>query len=167
MATRKTAKKTKPKTTAKKKAVKKKATAAKKKVAVKKKTAVTREAALRRMLFLKRDEILKETQQEIAKYIKGENRQLVETALDDGDWSVIDLSEDVNLRKLSAHKDTLRKIEESIRKLNEKTYGTCEDCGEKINPERLKVLPFAIRCRDCQEEKEELEAAEREELKFF
>jgi DnaK suppressor protein len=168
MATRKTAKKTKAKAAKKKSAaVKKKAPAAKKRSTGRKKATVPKEEILRRMLLQKRDEILKETQAEIAKYIKGENRQLVETALDGGDWSVIDLSEDINLRKLSTNRDTLVKIEESIRKLRENTYGVCEDCGERINPERLKVLPFAIRCRDCQESKEELEAAEREEHRFF
>ena len=36
--------------------------------------------------------------------------------------------------------------------------------GEKIHSERLKILPFAIYCRDCQEKREELEAAERVRL---
>jgi DnaK suppressor protein len=121
------------------------------------------ENELRRLLVRKRDEIHKEAREEISKYIKGENRQLVETALDGGDWSVIDLSEDINLRKLGAHHETLVKIDESMRKLNEGTYGVCEDCEEEINSERLKIIPFAIRCRDCQEAKEELEAAGREE----
>jgi DnaK suppressor protein len=44
----------------------------------------------------------------------------------------------------------------------EKTYGMCEDCNEEINTERLRVMPFAIRCRDCQEIREEAEAVERE-----
>jgi DnaK suppressor protein len=48
--------------------------------------------------------------------------------------------------------------------LREGTYGTCEDCGEEINTERLKVLPFAIYCRDCQEKREEIEKIETEEL---
>lgn len=121
-----------------------------------------REEALRKQLLEKRKEILGETQVEIAKYIKGENRQLVETALDDGDWSVVDLSEDINLRKLSTHRDTLVKIDEALRKLAENTYGTCEDCGDEISAERLRVMPFAIRCRDCQEIREELESAEKE-----
>lgn len=119
--------------------------------------------ALRKHLLRKRDEILSEAREEISKYIKGENRQLVETALDDGDWSVIDLSEDINLRKLGTHHETLVKIDESLRKLKEGTYGICEDCEEEINPERLRIVPFAVRCRDCQETQEEREATEREE----
>jgi DnaK suppressor protein len=121
-----------------------------------------RKLELRRELIRRREEILKEAKTEIAKYIKGENRQLVETALDDGDWSVVDLSEDINLRKLSAHQATLKHIDAALRKLDEGTYGVCEECGDEINIERLKVLPFAVYCRDCQEKREIMEALERE-----
>jgi DnaK suppressor protein len=137
--------------------------AARKTSAPKDEGARSNERELKRLLVHKRDEILKEAREEISKYIKGENRQLVETALDAGDWSVIDPSQDINLRKLSNHHETLANIDDSMRKLNEGTYGICEDCEEEINPERLKIIPFAIRCRDCQEAKEELEAAGREE----
>jgi len=122
-----------------------------------------RKVALRRSLVQKREEIVKEAKNEISKYIKGEARQLVDTALDNGDWSVIDLSEDISLRQLSTHRENLLKIDEAIRKINEGTYGICEDCGEEISEARLKVLPFATHCRDCQEIREQLEVVERKE----
>ena len=122
-----------------------------------------RKIALRRSLINKREEIIREAKEEISKYIKGETRQLVESALDDGDWSVIDLSEDISLRQLSAHRGTLLKIDEALRKLNEGTYGICEECGEAINEARLKVMPFAIYCIDCQDKLEKMEKIEREE----
>ena len=126
------------------------------------KSEAERKAALRKTLIAKREAIVKEAKSEISKYIKGETRQLVDTALDDGDWSVVDLSEDISLRQLSTHKDTLRKIDEALRKLDEGTYGICEDCGEEISEERLKILPFAIYCTDCQERREQIEEMEKE-----
>lgn len=120
------------------------------------------EEQLRKQLLKKRSDILKEARDEITKYIKGETKQLVETALDDGDWSVIDLSEDINLRRLEAHRQSLVKIDETLMKIKEGTYGVCEGCGERISAGRLRVMPFAIYCRDCQEDREELEKAERE-----
>ena len=33
-------------------------------------------------------------------------------------------------------------------------YGVCEDCGQKISPERLKYLPEATRCVACQARQE-------------
>ena len=127
---------------------------------VSKKSEHERKIALRKLLINKREEILREAKEEISKYIKGETSQLVETALDDGDWSIINLIEDINLRQLSTHKETLLKIDEALRKLDEGTYGTCEECGDAINEARLKVMPFAIYCIDCQEKREHLEKIE-------
>lgn len=118
---------------------------------------------LRQHLVDHRKRIIREAKEEIAKFIKGEERQLVDTALDDGDWSLVDLSEDINLRKLTTHKETLNKIDEAIRKLREGTYGICEDCGAEISEARLKVIPFAIYCIDCKEKRERMEEFEREE----
>lgn len=123
-----------------------------------------RKELLRKFLINKREEIVKEAKIEIARYLKGETKQLVETALDDGDWSVIDLSEDINFKRLETHRENLAKIDEALRKLSEGTYGICEDCGEEIPRERLEVMPFAILCRDCQEKREEMEKLEREEM---
>jgi len=120
-----------------------------------------RKAALRKVLVMRRREILEEAKTEISKYIKGETRQLVDTALDDGDWSVVDLSEDINLRQLGSHRENLQRIDEALRKLNEDTYGICEDCGDEISRERLQVLPFAIYCVDCQERREKIAEMER------
>lgn len=123
-----------------------------------------RKELLRKFLIKKREEIVKEAKTEIARYLKGETKQLVESALDDGDWSVIDLSEDINFKRLETHRENLTRIDEALRKLEEGTYGICEDCGEEIPKERLEVMPFAILCRDCQEKKEEMEKLEREEM---
>jgi len=128
-----------------------------------KKAEEQRRIALRNSLVRKREEFVKEAKSEISKYIRGETRQLVDTALDNGDWSVVDLSEDISLRQLSIHRETLLKIDEALRKIDEGTYGKCEDCDEDISVERLKVLPFAIYCVDCQEKREQIQVLEREE----
>jgi DnaK suppressor protein len=125
---------------------------------------LSRQELLKKQLIRTREGIVKEAKSEIAKYIKGDATQLVETALDDGDWSVVDLSADINLRLLETHRESLLKIDESLRKLREGSYGTCEDCGGEISSERLRVVPFAIFCRDCQERREELEKVTREEI---
>jgi DnaK suppressor protein len=122
-----------------------------------------RKAALRKSLIQKREEIVREVKSEISKYIKGETRQLVDTALDDGDWSVVDLSEDISFKHMSTHRENLLKIDEALRKLSEGTYGICEECGEEISKARLQILPFAIYCTDCQERREQLEEITRRE----
>jgi DnaK suppressor protein len=122
-----------------------------------------RKERLRKALVQRRENIVKEAKSEIKKYISGEKRQLVETVLDDGDLSVMDLSEDISLKQLSTHRETLIKIDAALRKLQEGTYGKCEDCGDEVSEERLKIMPFAIYCRDCQEKRELLEKMGREE----
>lgn len=155
---------TKPASPAKKRTSGLKKTEPKKVVKKRVAQSLKKEEVLKKQLIKKRAEIINEAKNEIKKYVKGEARQLVDTALDDGDLSVIDLSEDINLSRLGAHRGSLLKIDEALRKINEGTYGICEDCGEKISAERLGVMPFAIYCRDCQEKREELEKIESEEL---
>ena len=121
-----------------------------------------RKERLRKLLVQKREEIIREAKNEIKKFRSGENRQLVETVMDDGDLSVVDLAEDISLKQLSTHRETLIKIDTALRKLGEGTYGICEECGEEISEERLKIMPFAIYCRDDQEKKEIMERIERE-----
>src|SRR5687767_4411057 len=55
--------------------------------------------------------------------------------------------------------ETLRKIDEAMRRLGEGTYGACRECDAEISEARLRALPFASLCRDCQEEEEESLAA--------
>lgn len=115
---------------------------------------------LRRMLISKRDGILQEAKQEIAKYISGENRQLVDTAIDEGDWATVDISEDISLRRLGAQRQLLQDIEECLRKIQEGTYGICEECGEEISAKRLSVIPMATLCIDCKENREKMAVVE-------
>lgn len=43
-------------------------------------------------------------------------------------------------------------IERALQKVDEGTYGICENCGRPIAPERLEALPFASLCISCQEQ---------------
>ena len=45
-------------------------------------------------------------------------------------------------------------VELALSKLYDGTYGLCEDCGEDIPAERLKIVPGAVRCVLCQEKAE-------------
>lgn len=115
---------------------------------------------LKDMLIAKRNGILKEAKDEIAKYMSGDNRQLVDTAIDEGDWAVVDISEDLSLRRLDSHRRLLLDIDECLRKIQEGTYGICEECGEEISRKRLNVIPTATLCIDCKENKEKMQALE-------
>jgi DnaK suppressor protein len=57
---------------------------------------------------------------------------------------------------LNAHRDArLTAIDEAIAGLTKGTYGWCRECGAEIGFARLSVLPFAIYCIDCQQDRED------------
>jgi DnaK suppressor protein len=57
--------------------------------------------------------------------------------------------------------EALHKVNDALRRLEEGTYGRCFDCGEDIPEARLRALPFAVRCKDCEEARETTERRER------
>ena len=46
-------------------------------------------------------------------------------------------------------RETLEDVERAINKLEDGTYGRCENCGREINPIRLEAMPAARYCIDC------------------
>lgn len=46
---------------------------------------------------------------------------------------------------------TLAQCEQALDRMDQGTYGVCETCGQDIGLERLKALPFAAKCIECQE----------------
>lgn len=50
---------------------------------------------------------------------------------------------------------TVQRLEISLKRLRAGTYGRCSDCGDPIGTARLRALPFADACRDCQERRDQ------------
>ncbi len=48
----------------------------------------------------------------------------------------------------------LADIDNALKKIEDKDFGTCEDCGEKISDERLEAVPTATLCIGCQTKKD-------------
>jgi DnaK suppressor protein len=46
---------------------------------------------------------------------------------------------------------TLQGIEGALQRVQSGEYGVCAECGAEISAARLRAVPFAERCRDCQE----------------
>jgi RNA polymerase-binding transcription factor len=44
----------------------------------------------------------------------------------------------------------LASVNRALEDLEAGRYGKCEDCGEEIAAKRLKAMPFATRCIECQ-----------------
>jgi DnaK suppressor protein len=80
--------------------------------------------------------------------------------------SVNDFVQDVDLALMQMKSETLKKIDQALMRLEEGTYGVCQECEKEIPPPRLRALPFAALCRDCQEEAENDVRAAREAKAF-
>jgi DnaK suppressor protein len=65
------------------------------------------------------------------------------------------------LTLVSSEQDALFAIDESIRKLDEGSYGSCDDCGMLIEKPRLKALPFVQTCIACQSKREQSQGRSR------
>jgi DnaK suppressor protein len=80
--------------------------------------------------------------------------------------SVDDFVREVDLTLMQMKSETLKKIDEAVQRLEEGSYGRCQECDGEIAAPRLQALPFAALCRDCQEEAESRGRAEREARAF-
>ena len=111
---------------------------------------------LRTILVELRDEILARIAQEMGTKLDEDPRMSTLSTMDVGDLSQLDQDEDVDYALLTRHIERLREVEDALDRLEEGTYGICEDCGAAIKLERLKVLPFTTCCVRCQERREQM-----------
>src|SRR6266542_3760415 len=122
-------------------------------------TKASRYNELRQMLEDRRRELMNEVQGRI-RDVRTEGVKDREV-LDQGESSEVDIQEDIEFALIQMKSETLNKINEALRRLEEGTYGNCFECGDEIAQPRLRALPFAVRCKDCEEARENAEQRER------
>lgn len=111
------------------------------------------------MLEDRRRELLSEVQGKI-RDVRAEGSEKPHEVVDPGETSEADIQEDIEFALIQMKAETLNKINEALARLDEGRYGFCFECGEEISQQRLRALPFAVRCKDCEEAREH--AAQRE-----
>ena len=116
---------------------------------------------LKKMLDDRRREILSEVQEKIRDARTEGNWGKMNEVLDDGESSEADIQEDIEFALIQMKAETLHKIDEALARLEEGAYGYCFECGEEISEQRLRALPFAVRCKDCEEAREVAQKRER------
>ena len=121
-----------------------------------------RYAELRRILDERRREIMSAVQEKIRDVRTEGTGTQVQGVLDAAESSGVDIQEDIEFALIQMKAETLNKIEEALSRLEDGTYGYCFECGEEISEKRLRALPFAVRCKDCEEAREVAEQRERQ-----
>ena len=100
-------------------------------------------------------ELLAEQRREIMDLYEHDLRE-GQRAVDEGSEDVVDranraYNSELMLALSGTERDTLFQIEEAIERLDDGGFGACTHCASEIPEARLKAVPWARYCIDCQE----------------
>jgi DnaK suppressor protein len=76
--------------------------------------------------------------------------------MDEADLATIQNLQSLGLRLVDIRQNELLQLSQAISKLDEGTYGICEDCGEEISEPRLAAMVHATHCLRCAAQTEKL-----------
>lgn len=68
---------------------------------------------------------------------------------DPNDRATLESGRSFELRIRDRERKLLSKIDEAIARIDDGSYGICEDCGEEIGLKRLEARPVTTLCIDC------------------
>ena len=114
-----------------------------------------RDNELKTMLEDRRRQLVHEVQAKIRN--ARTDSTLERDVFDQGESSEVNIQDEIGFALMQMKAETLDKIDAALGRLGEGTYGDCFECGEEIAGPRLRALPFAVRCRDCEEARETVE----------
>jgi DnaK suppressor protein len=117
---------------------------------------------LKKILLERRREIVSEVKEKIRDVRSESVGGMVHGVLDAGESSEADIQDDIEFALIQMKAETLNKIDEALGRLEDGSFGYCFECGEEISQPRLRALPFAVRCKDCEEAREVAERRERQ-----
>jgi RNA polymerase-binding protein DksA len=100
---------------------------------------------LRERLESERDRLTNELAQ---LNVSGHENLGYSTHMADDASAAFDQARDLALR--SNLEQMLKQVQRALNRFADGTYGLCEVCGQPIDPARLKALPHAPACLDCQ-----------------
>lgn len=103
------------------------------------------------MLTNMRKAIMREIQQDVKEEREGEaseGRDTYDIASDERD-------REINLILGDRERKKLQQIDDALQRLEEGTYGECNECGGEIALGRLEAMPFSRLCVTCQDEFEQ------------
>ena len=105
------------------------------------------------LLTEKRDEIVKKAKQTLEEDMTLDSNDLP----DEMDLASSEYLQSFTFRLRGREKVFLDKIEKALRKIEDGTFGTCENCNEEISIKRLEARPETTLCIRCKEDQERME----------
>jgi DnaK suppressor protein len=130
------------------------------------------EERISRTRYTELKNMLEERRRELQAEVQGKMRGVREEGtwggklnevLDAVESAEADIQEDIEFALVQMKSETLNKVNDALVRLERGDYGFCYECGEEIGEKRLRALPFAVRCKDCEEARETAEQKERQQ----
>ena len=129
------------------------------------------ESGMARSRYSELKQMLEDRQRELQAEVQGKMRHVREEGswggkmnevLDAVESAEADIQEDIEFALVQMKSETLNKINDALIRLERGDYGNCFECAEEIAEKRLRALPFAVRCKDCEEAREVAQQRERQ-----
>jgi DnaK suppressor protein len=126
--------------------------------------------AMARSRYIELKKMLEDRRTQLQAEVQGKMRDVradgfggkLTEVLDAVESSEADIQEDIEFALIQMKSETLTKVNDALVRLERAEYGYCFECGEEIAEKRLRALPFAVRCKDCEEAREVAQQRERQ-----
>jgi DnaK suppressor protein len=82
---------------------------------------------------------------------EGYGREKEQEIQDVADMAVESYTKEFNFGKSSGDRHILQLISEALARIEDKSYGTCANCENAIQPKRLEAVPWTRLCIQCQD----------------
>ena len=105
------------------------------------------------LLTEKRDEIIKKAKQTLEEDMALDANDLP----DEMDLASSEYLQSFTFRLRGREKAFLDKITKALTKIDDGSFGVCEECGEEISVKRLEARPETTLCIRCKEDQERME----------
>ncbi|MGZ3418430.1 MAG: TraR/DksA family transcriptional regulator [Polyangiales bacterium] len=110
-------------------------------------------ARFRKLLEEKRDDIIKKAKETLEEDMTLDTNDLP----DEMDLASSEYLQSFTFRLRGREKVFLDKIEKALAKIEDGSFGVCEECGEEISVKRLEARPETTLCIRCKEDQERAE----------
>jgi len=106
----------------------------------------------RYMLNQRISELLNEAEKTVSEMTDGR-----ENYPDPNDRASLESDRNFELRIRDRERKLIQKMKEAIKRIDEGTFGICEECGGPISEKRLMARPVTTQCIDCKTKQEKME----------
>jgi DnaK suppressor protein len=108
---------------------------------------------IRKQLIEKKQMILEGANEAISSQLVTQKENLPEL----GDQASAEIDNNFLLRLKGREKKLLTKIDQALERIENGTFGICEECGQAIGLKRLEARPVTTMCIECKTDQEEKE----------